>query len=284
METSVSLLPLTVEQYLRNEADGGVRNEYIGGRIHAMAGGSESHNLIAGNVFASFHAHLRGGPCQAYMADFKVRLEINRENIFYYPDVTVACQRVGVEQYYLRYPTLLVEVLSPSTENIDRRERRGSMVQKGCVLTAREAKNRASCPRHLSSARHPLHRGDQLLAPKRLGEHGVRADTLRQAQAGLGGQAAPASRNGQNPRRGTQAVHGENRVESVDARHHQIDNHEVHRPIADELNQLPARGHARDVVAYFAQPLRHQASNLDHVVRHHDREAPWGGLRGLISR
>ena len=57
------------------------------------------------------------------MADFKVRLEINREDIFYYPDVMVACQLVGVEQYYLRYPTLLVEVLSPSTENIDRREK-----------------------------------------------------------------------------------------------------------------------------------------------------------------
>lgn len=57
------------------------------------------------------------------MADFKVRLEINREDIFYYPDVMVACQRVGVEHDYLRYPTLLVEVLSPSTENIDRREK-----------------------------------------------------------------------------------------------------------------------------------------------------------------
>jgi Uma2 family endonuclease len=57
------------------------------------------------------------------MADFKVRLEINREDIFYYPDVMVACQRVGVEQYFLRYPTLVVEVLSPSTEMIDRREK-----------------------------------------------------------------------------------------------------------------------------------------------------------------
>lgn len=123
METSASPLLLSVEDYLRHEADGAVRHEFIGGRIHAMAGTSEAHNLIAGNVFASLHAHLRGGPCKAYMADFKVRLEINREDIFYYPDVMVACQRVGVEQFYLRYPTLLVEVLSPSTENIDRREK-----------------------------------------------------------------------------------------------------------------------------------------------------------------
>jgi Uma2 family endonuclease len=123
MESSAPTLLVSVEDYLRHEADGSVRHEYIGGRIHAMAGTSEHHNLISGNVFASFHAHLRGGPCKAYMADFKVRLEINREDIFYYPDVMVACQRVGVEQYYLRYPTLIVEVLSPSTESIDRREK-----------------------------------------------------------------------------------------------------------------------------------------------------------------
>ena len=123
MESTAPALVVSVEDYLRHEADGVARHEYIGGRIHAMAGASEKHNVIAGNVFAAFHAHLRGGPCKAYMADFKVRLEINREDIFYYPDVMVACQRVGVEQYYLRYPTLVVEVLSPSTEAIDQREK-----------------------------------------------------------------------------------------------------------------------------------------------------------------
>jgi Uma2 family endonuclease len=123
METSVPLLLFSVEDYLRHEADVTVRHEYVMGRIHAMDDSTESHNLISGNVVSAIHAHLRGGPCKAYMADFKVRLEINREDIFYYPDVMVACQRAGVEQYYLRYPTLLVEVLSPSTENIDRREK-----------------------------------------------------------------------------------------------------------------------------------------------------------------
>ncbi|MBI4625361.1 MAG: Uma2 family endonuclease [Verrucomicrobia bacterium] len=57
------------------------------------------------------------------MADFKVRLEINREDTLYYPDVMVACVRDGVEKYYLRYPKLIVEVLSESTEAIDRREK-----------------------------------------------------------------------------------------------------------------------------------------------------------------
>ena len=123
MESAASALVVSVEDYLRHEADGVVRHEYIGGRIHAMAGTSEAHNTISVNLVSAFHAHIRGGPCKAYMADFKVRMEINREDIFYYPDVMVACQRVGVEQYYLRYPTLIVEVLSPSTEAIDRREK-----------------------------------------------------------------------------------------------------------------------------------------------------------------
>ena len=123
METSAPTLFISVEDYLRHEADGTIRHEYVMSRIHAMAGTREAHNLISVNLVSAFHVHLRGGPCKAYMADFKVRLEINREDIFYYPDVMVACQRVGVEQYYLRYPTLLVEVLSPSTENIDRREK-----------------------------------------------------------------------------------------------------------------------------------------------------------------
>jgi Uma2 family endonuclease len=116
-------LLLSVDEYLRHETDGPVRHEYIGGRIHAMAGTSEEHNLIAVNLVRLFSTHLRGGPCRTYMADFKVRLEVNREDILYYPDVMVACVRDGVEKYYLRYPKLIVEVLSPSTEAIDWREK-----------------------------------------------------------------------------------------------------------------------------------------------------------------
>ena len=100
-----------------------MRHEYIGGRVHAMSGASVRHNVIAGNLLAAFHSHLRGGPCQAYMSDVKVRLAVNREDIFYYPDVMVACGPVHLEEHYLRDPTLIVEVLSPSTESIDRREK-----------------------------------------------------------------------------------------------------------------------------------------------------------------
>jgi Uma2 family endonuclease len=123
METATNPLLLSVEDYLKFEAEGQVRHDYIGGRIHAMTGASVRHNLIAGNLFGALFNHLRGGPCKVHMSDVKVRLEVNREDIFYYPDVMVACVRDGVEKYYLRYPKLVVEVLSESTEVIDQREK-----------------------------------------------------------------------------------------------------------------------------------------------------------------
>ncbi len=123
MESAATPLFLSVEDYLRFEAESQVRHDYIGGRIHAMSGTSVRHNVISVNLVTAFRTHLRGGPCQAYVADIKVRLAVNREDIFYYPDVMVACGSVRPEEHYLRDPTLIVEVLSPSTENIDRREK-----------------------------------------------------------------------------------------------------------------------------------------------------------------
>lgn len=121
---AVRALPMPVADYLDFEEKDGVRHEYIGGEIHAMGGASESHNTIALNVATALRTRLRGGPCRVYMADFKVRLEVSHAEIFYYPDVVVSCHPTGIERQFLRLPTLIVEVLSPSTENIDRREKK----------------------------------------------------------------------------------------------------------------------------------------------------------------
>lgn len=120
---------VSVEEYLRLEEVSVFKHEYIGGALYAMSGVSEAHQLIAGNLFAALHNHLRGGPCRTYIADFKLRLQTSSDDVFYYPDVMVACQREGVEKHYLRYPTLIVEVLSPSTAAIDRREKRINYAQ-----------------------------------------------------------------------------------------------------------------------------------------------------------
>ncbi|MGH8226586.1 MAG: Uma2 family endonuclease [Steroidobacteraceae bacterium] len=67
--------------------------------------------------------HLRGGPCEVHLEAFKLRLRVGEADAFYYPDVMVTCERSGVEDYYLRTLRIVVEVLSPSTELIDRREK-----------------------------------------------------------------------------------------------------------------------------------------------------------------
>jgi Uma2 family endonuclease len=114
---------LSVDEYLEFEANSEHRHEYIDGAIFAMSGASENHELIAGNLFAAIHGHLRGSPCRTYISNFKLRLQIDQRDLFYYPDVMVACVREGVASHYLHHPKLIVEVLSPSTESIDRREK-----------------------------------------------------------------------------------------------------------------------------------------------------------------
>ena len=122
-------LPMSVEDYLVFEESSTVRHEYIGGEIHAMAGESVSHNTIAGNIFAKLRNQLRGGPCRVFMENVKLRLEAAREDVFYYPDVVVSCHPTGIERLFVRLPTLVVEVSSPSTENTDRREKKMSYQQ-----------------------------------------------------------------------------------------------------------------------------------------------------------
>jgi len=129
MQALKALEPFSVEDYLQGEPLSEVRHEYVGGTVYAMAGASEDHNIVAGILFAALHSHLRGKPCRAYTADLKVRLEIPRTDIFYYPDVMVACDPRDTERYFKRHPKVLIEVLSPDTERIDRREKFLSYIQ-----------------------------------------------------------------------------------------------------------------------------------------------------------
>jgi Uma2 family endonuclease len=114
---------LTADEYLEFEQTADVRHEFVAGTLYAMAGPSKRHNRIAVNLIAAFHGHVRGGPCEAYMSDVKLRLKVGHDDLFYYPDVMVACQREDASEYYLQLPKLIIEVLSPSTEKIDRREK-----------------------------------------------------------------------------------------------------------------------------------------------------------------
>jgi len=100
-------LTMSVEEYLEFERTSEERHEFIDGEVHAVSGSSEAHNRVAGNIFAALHSRLRGGKWSVYMNDFKVRLEVARRDVFYYPDVVVSCRPSGIERYYLRLPTVV---------------------------------------------------------------------------------------------------------------------------------------------------------------------------------
>lgn len=112
---------LSVEEYLALERQSAERHELRGGEIFAMTGASRRHHLVAGNVFAALHAQLVGRGCEVYTHDMRVR--VSAADLFTYPDVVVACggpQFTDAETDTLVNPTLIVEVLSPTTESYDR--------------------------------------------------------------------------------------------------------------------------------------------------------------------
>ncbi len=114
---------LSVEDYFAGEQCAESRHEYINGTVHAMGGASAVHNLISGNLFAALRVAARSTPCQVFIADMKVFLSIGGEDIYYYPDVLVSCDPEDRQKYFRSSPCLVIEVLSPATERIDRREK-----------------------------------------------------------------------------------------------------------------------------------------------------------------
>jgi Uma2 family endonuclease len=121
MKSAMPILRLSEVEYLETEMRSPVRHEYLAGLVYAMAGASANHNLIALNLASRLRAHLRGGPCQVFISDMKVKIEAI--DTFYYPDVLVACDPSDNEDYFRTNPVLIIEVTSPTTAAIDRREK-----------------------------------------------------------------------------------------------------------------------------------------------------------------
>ena len=115
---------LSREDYLALERHGEGKHEYLDGERVAMVGASFRHNLIQTRVMASLYQQLRGRPCEVTPSD--LRVAIGALGVYTYPDITVVCgepQFEDAEQDTLLNPTLLVEILSPSTESYDRGEK-----------------------------------------------------------------------------------------------------------------------------------------------------------------
>lgn len=120
MELAKPKIKISVEDYLKGENSSQMRHEYIYGEVFAMSGASDMHNIISGNIFGNLWTHLRNSSCQAFSENMKLKAD---EQTFYYPDVMVTCDKAPKSAYYREEPILLVEILSPSTERTDRREK-----------------------------------------------------------------------------------------------------------------------------------------------------------------
>ena len=112
--------PFFVAQaYLAWEAEQSTKHEYHDGEVFAMAGASDAHVTVAGNVYMALRNHLRGSPCSVFISDMKLRVE--EDNAFFYPDVFVTCAESDRGQSHSKSaPVLVVEVLSPATSAYDR--------------------------------------------------------------------------------------------------------------------------------------------------------------------
>ncbi len=111
---------LTVEEYLAQERQAETKSEYLNGEVFAMTGFTRAHSLIVGNVGCSLHEQLRKRSYEAYIS--AMRVLVLKTGLFTYPDVVVASEPSFDDEAMdnLLNPTLIVEVLSESTEDYDR--------------------------------------------------------------------------------------------------------------------------------------------------------------------
>jgi Uma2 family endonuclease len=112
---------LSPEQYLAIEREAEFRSEYFDGVMYSIAGGSLVHSHIMGNITREFGIALKKRPCLVMPADARVR--VGQGILYCYPDLVIACEPreyASEDKDTLVNPTLLVEVLSPSTELSDR--------------------------------------------------------------------------------------------------------------------------------------------------------------------
>ncbi len=127
METTANIgaqAIFTPEEYLARERKALDKSEYRDGQIYTIPGASRKHNLITGNTLAELHVQLRNRVCEVYPSDMRVK--VSPPGTYTYPDVVVVCEEPQFEDTHfdtLLNPTVLIEVLSPSTAAYDRGEK-----------------------------------------------------------------------------------------------------------------------------------------------------------------
>lgn len=111
----------SIQEYLQMEGEALEKHEYYKGEIFAMSGAGTRYNIISVNIIASLYNLLKGKSCQPYGSD--MRIHIPQNTLFTYPDISVICGDItnaGADENSATNPTVIIEILSPSTRNYDR--------------------------------------------------------------------------------------------------------------------------------------------------------------------
>jgi Uma2 family endonuclease len=119
---------MTFDEYLSFEDSTQTRHELIDGMVFAMSGATDAHNLISGDLFLMIAGPLLG-KCQVFQHGMKLKVEHARDSDGYYPDILVSCDPTDRNRLFRQAPLLLIEVLSPSTERLDRGEKKLNYLQ-----------------------------------------------------------------------------------------------------------------------------------------------------------
>jgi Uma2 family endonuclease len=114
---------MTLEEFFEFEEHSETRHEYVDGVVFAMSGPSVAHERIRHRLVRAFENHLGRGPCHVFSSGMQLLIRREASEICYYPDVMIDCRRETWGNHFLRNPTLVIEILSPSTHLTDRREK-----------------------------------------------------------------------------------------------------------------------------------------------------------------
>jgi len=114
---------MTLEEFFEFQEHSPIPYEFVNGIIRAVSAPSVAHCRVAQNLYRAIDPHLRKGPCEAFIAGGEVNLRLGEDRIVYKPDVFVACDKNVWDEKWIPNPRFVVEVLSPSTKQIDRREK-----------------------------------------------------------------------------------------------------------------------------------------------------------------
>lgn len=114
----------SVAEYLQYENGSPEKHEYYRGEIFAMAGAQINHNIISVNLLSAIKHFIKGGPCRPFNSDQRIHIPGN--TLFTYPDISIVCNKPTThanDGINLLNPSVIIEVLSPSTKNYDRGEK-----------------------------------------------------------------------------------------------------------------------------------------------------------------